>query len=141
MIISKIKRPIDMAVSSLRTRYKSWNEAKYDYEHIQYYLSADNKLTRDEKSLIAQKWEGVFPNVKIGFNFFRGLKSLLGFDPNFLPSSYFYHRIEMIMNPQKWKYILSHKGMLEMVYQIGVKHPKTIYALLEDLSWMKTTSH
>lgn len=99
MIIGKIKKSVDSAIGSLSARYRSRNQAKYDYEHVRYYLTPENKLSGEEKSEIDRKWKKVFPNTKIGYEFFQGLKPLFGFNPDFLPSSYFYPRIEGILNP------------------------------------------
>lgn len=126
MLIGKIKKSVDTAIAGLSSRYRSRKQALYDHEHIKYYLASGNKLTREERNAIDDKWKKVFNNTKIGYEFFQGLKPLFGFDPDFLPSSFFYPRIEGILNPKEWKYKLSHKGMLEMLYNSGIRHPKTI---------------
>jgi hypothetical protein len=64
--------------------------------------------------------------VPRGYGYFAGLKSLRGFDANYLPSCYYYPYIERMLNPERWKTILSHKGMVEIAYGIGIKHPNTV---------------
>jgi len=64
--------------------------------------------------------------LSLGFEFYEGLSALDSFNPDYLPSSYFYPYVERILNPENWKRQLSHKGMLELAYSVGVKHPQTV---------------
>lgn len=125
-MLTKLNKIFGTAYGQAINWHRSLGERKYDYDHIKHYLTSDNVLTKDEVSQINKKWGGLKLFVKYGYDFFRGLKPLFGFDPNFVPSSYFYPYIEGILNPLSWKKQLSHKSFLEMLYCRGVKTPETI---------------
>ncbi len=125
-MLHKIKEAIEGGYSKAICTHRSKRQQIYDYEHIQHYLSDDTKLTKEEISLIYETWGSLHLPIKNGLDFFRGLKPLFGFKPDFVPSSYFFPYIENILNPIAWKRLLSHKAMLEMLYGSGVRTPLTV---------------
>lgn len=122
-----IKGKFDSFYNSIIEYHRALAEVKYDRKHVWQYLTAENALTADEKRQIINRWKDVINvNPKLGFEYFQGVKPLYGFNPDFVPSSYFYPFIEGILNPKEWKKQLSHKSMIEMAYKTGISHPKTV---------------
>lgn len=124
-MFTQIKNCIGKVYSTVIADHRSRSEAKYDHRNIINYLP-QCELTQEEKNLINCKWGGVVPCRSRGYDFYRGIKTLFGFNPDFLPSSYFFPYIEGILNPEKWKQNLAHKSMIELVYRSGISHPHTI---------------
>lgn len=106
---------------------RSYSEMKYDHAHVYPYLAPTIKLTADEKEEVKRLWGDVVPvPLTRGYEFYKGTKALFGFDARFLPSSYYYPYIEGVLNPERWKKALSHKGMIEVAYSAAVGFPETI---------------
>lgn len=123
-MLTQIKNTIINIYDSSVAVHRSKSEANYDRRNLRLYL--DNELSKEEKQLIRSKWGGLIKNIPRGYDFYRGIKSLYGFNPDFLPSSYFFPYIEQILNPIKWKYNLGHKSLIELAYNVGIRHPHTI---------------
>lgn len=125
-MLHKIKDSFDRAYANAISVHRSKCQRQYDYEHIRHYLTPDSKLTEEEVSIVYEKWGHLHLPIKYGLDFFRGLKPLFGFNPDFVPSSYFFPYIEGILNPIAWKKSLSHKAILEMLFDGKVKTPYTV---------------
>lgn len=109
----------------LANRQSIWQQ-NYDQNHVWPYLNKDTKLTPIEKAMIKDKWGFISVPIKRGYNYFHGLKTINGFDVNYLPSSYYVPYIEEILNPKEWKFQLANKTWIEKIYDFGIVHPKTI---------------
>ena len=125
-MLSKIKRTvIEAYVNAINVR-RSKAESLYDAKNLSNYMKDSEPLSNDEKDLIFQQWGKIIKCIKRGFPFYRGIKALDEFNASYVPSSYFFPYIEEILNPKEWKYHLSHKGITELIYGSGVRHPQTI---------------
>lgn len=125
-MLSQLKSTIDKTYQKLVYDHRSKAEAKYDNRNVGNYLTNNTTLSPDEKKTIREKWGGIVSCIPRGFDYFRGIKSLCGFNPDYLPSSYFYPYIEDVLNPEKWKRQLWHKSMIQLAYGVGIKHPYTL---------------
>jgi hypothetical protein len=102
----------------------SINEAREDKTNLSLYMNTT--LTQEEQHLITTKWGRIINCIPRGYIYFTGLKSLRGFDANYLPSCYYNPYIVHTLNPKQWKFILSHKSLFKIAYGIGIKHPNTV---------------
>lgn len=122
-IKSKISQVIETALDYRR----SFIESKSDKMLMSSHLIPGVKLTKEEKHLIRSKWDNVTPcPVHRGYSYFLGQKCLGGFDPEFLPSSFYYPYVVKILNPTYWKQLLTHKGLFQLTYSEGISHPVTL---------------
>ena len=110
-----------MADKALAT-HRSREQAKYDMQH----MPATVPLSKAEKSIIRYKWGGVITYYSRGYNFFSGIKAISGFNPDYVPSCYFFPYIEGKLNPASHKYLLAHKSLTEKIYGSGISHPVTL---------------
>lgn len=125
-MLSRLNKFYCRTYSHVINWHRSLGGRRYDYDHIKYYLSAENKLTKEEIFQINQKWSCLNLPIKYGYDYFHGLKTLFGFNPDFVPSSYFFPYMEGVLNPISWKRQLSYKSIIEMLFNRGVKTPETV---------------
>lgn len=125
-MLSQLKIEFEQKYNSIIARHRSKSEAAYDRRNVSYYLDKSIQLSPEEKNAVKQKWGGIINCISRGFEYYRGIKALKSFDPNYLPSSYFFPYIEGILNPISWKQQLGHKSMIELAYGLGIKHPRTL---------------
>lgn len=126
-MIGKIKSII---IEKLNMRFSNklslWG-ADTDSLHVKHSIIQGIRLAKDEKEEIKKLWSKVvYCPIERGYEYYLGLKCLRGFDPRYLPLSYFYPYFEAVLNPVSWKRILSHKGLSEMLYGNVCKLPVTI---------------
>lgn len=125
-MLSKIMIELANCYREIKRNRKSIRQKHYDNCNVSSIIVNSLPLTSDEKSLIKDKWGDIIHCIPRGYQYYRGIKALCGFSPDYLPSSYFYPYIEGILNPYKFKRQLCHKSMLQMVYGLGIKHPSTL---------------
>lgn len=90
----------------LRTALANRDEINYS-KHIDL-----QELTSSEISEITNKWKGVSHKLSTGYLGHRIYKTLHGFDPNYVPSCYFYPFIMRTLNDSDAVTAFSHKGMI-----------------------------
>lgn len=129
--------------NQIRNR-QSLQESRNDNRAVGSFLDRSISLDKNEKELISQKWGSLISNLKRGYDFYRGLKAISGFNADYLPASYFYPYIESILNPSRWKYNLRHKSLFEMAFSEGINHPVTVVrsfgGMLFDSSYRPITA-
>lgn len=126
-MLSRIKSHIKEFVSEYHDQQYSKQGALYDMEHIKPYLSEDYKLSKEEKEIIQNKWKSIINcNVNRGFAYFQALKKLYGFDSSYVPSAYYTPFILAKLNPLIFKGLLTHKSLVQLIFNMGIKMPKTI---------------
>lgn len=125
-MLTKINTLFNTSYQAMIDNHRSKSENRYDMKHLACHIVPGAKLTKDEKSLIKKTWANVINcPVSRGYGFYLGLKCLGDFNPDYLPSSFFFPYIEGILNPSRYKKQLSHKSILQLVYNCGIKHPHT----------------
>lgn len=125
-MIYQIKKKVEIFYENLIRDHRSKAQAIYDNRNLSHCLKDSEPLTKYEKKEISDRWGKVINCVPRGFDFFRGIKSLRGFDSSYVPSSYFFPYIENVLNPEPWKRQLGHKGLTELMYGAGIKYPLTL---------------
>lgn len=84
-------------------------------------------LTKEEKKQIEDKWGGIVPiPLSRGYDYYLGMKCLDRFDANYLPACYYMPYILNTLNLRNHKGRLNHKSLLQLIYDNGIKHPRTI---------------
>lgn len=121
-----IKKYAHSLIQRHRANKKSISWSRYDRLPLNASISLRKKLTKDEKNRIEEKWKSVIPvPISRGLNFFEGMKSLGDFNPNYLPSAFYFPYILNKLNNPVYKKLLCHKSLLQMIYSTGIKHPRT----------------
>lgn len=82
-------------------------------------------LTNEEKAEINKLWGKYINNLELGYPGFQVYKSIYGFDPNYLPFSYFFPWIIRVLNPLEYAHVLSNKGMAT-IYFSNIKQPELV---------------
>lgn len=124
-LLKSIYYNLSRKIRDLKDDKLSCDEHKYDSSHLPFIGSV--KLSREEKIQVYERWHGAVPcRLSRGHNFFAGMKGLGDFNPNYLPSSYFYPYVERILNPTYFNHKLFHKSLIELVYGSGIKHPHSV---------------
>lgn len=126
MGLKQIKSNYEKLYSKLIANHRSISEAKADNEHVKHYLANVDKLSKEEMEQIRQVWGTLKLPLTRGYKYYRGVKQIFGFNPRFLPSSYFFPYIEEILNPRAWKKMLAHKSIIELLYSGVVNTPTTV---------------
>lgn len=121
-LVNKINRRYQKRLDNI----VSMTNVEYDENFIQPYLIGGNDLTEDEINKIKIKWGGVIPYLKRGFRYFKALKELDRFSPDYLPSSYYFPIVETALNPKEHKFELSHKSLTDYLYKGIAKFPDTV---------------
>ena len=83
------------------------------------------ELTENEKNEIKKKWGKFIKNLELGYPGFQVYKSLYGFDPNYLPFSYFFPWMLRILNPIEYSHIFSNKGLMCSIFS-DIKQPELV---------------
>lgn len=112
-------------VEDSRATLQSISEASYDREHISAILKSAEKLSRGERNLIKKKYGPVIPCVSRGYDFFRAMKYMDVFNPDYVPSSFYYPYFLRVLNPANVKKLLCNKSLLKLIYQTDVRQPMT----------------
>lgn len=109
-------------------RYRDTRDSKAQAGYDRSHFGGLSKvhLTGEEKEQIKQKWHSVTPNISRGYDFYRGMKLLGDFNPEYLPSCYYAPFILRKLNQANWNHLLAHKSLQELVFRAGVKHPVTV---------------
>lgn len=85
-------------------------------------------LTNTDKKEINNRYGAIVKSpISWGYNFFEMVKSLYGFNPDFLPSSYYMPYIFEVLNSPNNLPLLAHKGLHAFFFK-GVSQPETIAA-------------
>lgn len=105
---------------------RSLEDMNYDLRLVNPYLKYAKALSEDEKIEISHKWGEIIPYLKRGYDFYRALKVLDRFSPDYLPASYYYPTVECALNPIPIKDALSHKSLSQLLYNGIVKFPHTV---------------
>lgn len=105
---------------------RSLSDMSYDLNLVHPYLDKSANLSYDEKKEIENKWGVIIPYLKRGYAFYKALKVIDKFDSNYLPASYYSPIVEDTLNPIRFKYNLSHKGLSELFYREIVKFPYSV---------------
>lgn len=91
------------------------------------------KLTSSEKKEIRQRWGAIVPGpLCVGYSYYRILKSIGAYSPDYLPSSYYMPYIYERLNPAKFIPILTHKGLTSLFYN-DVEQPRTVVCSIAGL--------
>ncbi len=89
-------------------------------------ITAGVTLSKAEKEELKDKWGRIIKHLSLGYPFYAGIKALNGFNPDYLSTSYYFPRIESILNPTKYKEQLGHKSMTELILGKEFNYPKTL---------------
>lgn len=101
---------------------KRTDDVGYDIFRQNYDLS----LSKAEKKEIASLWGKIVRSpLSWGYRFYGMAKAIHGFDPRFLPSSYYMPYVFEALNPVGELPFLAHKGMQNLFFK-GIRQPLTI---------------
>lgn len=126
-MIGQIIEKINKLYNNRLDNIVSIENKRYDSYFINPYLVGLSQLTQTEIEVIRAKWGGgVIPFLSRGYDFYRALKVIDEFNPNYLPSSYYFPIIEGALNPKEHKFNLSHKSVCDFLYKGIVKFPTTV---------------
>ena len=112
----------------LKNRHFSNSAGRIDNKILLPLLKSQNMiLTNSEKLEIKEKWGKVIQTpIEKGFPFFRGLKILSRFSPDYLPTCYFYPFLLDILNPRKIVSLFEHKSLTQLLIGKIIQHPISI---------------
>ena len=121
-----IRSYLTNSLAKIKENRFSLAEARYEKKLLQ--THQNEQLLEDEIQQIKKRWQKLIPiSVKRGFPFYRGIKSINGFNADYLPSSFYAPYILNLLNPINTKKYITHKSLSELLYGDIIKHPKTIF--------------
>lgn len=123
-ILKSCKTRVLTLADNIHDDFMSLGNSNYDKEHIKQYLDGVN-LSTEEKKIIKDKYGSVIPHIRRGYEYFRALKCIDKFDERYVPSGYYYPYIIRALNPDRFKSLLAHKSLLQLMYSAEVLQPHT----------------
>lgn len=125
-MLSNLKKTIRTSYDYAYNEWESYYEAQRDAKKFSHVMRAAKPLTREEKECIYHQWGSIIKCIKRGFPYYSAINVLHGFNPLYVPTSYYNPYIVKILNSKEWKHQLSQKGLSELIYSSGIKHPVTV---------------
>lgn len=96
-------------------------------------------LTRDEELECFQKWEGVVPRLKRGLEALACFTKINGFDPRYLPHSWYYPYVLDKLNPMHFAHAMENKAMMyNYLHQMAL--PKIVVLRINN-SFLETLEY